>query len=292
MNDLFPISFIELIRTLKIRVGPMPVVGSHGEHRSHRIGSSVEFRDFQHYTPGHDFRRVDWNIYQRTGELFLRCYEFKPLLPVYVYIDLSSSMFFEENPRARIGLQTAAAIVSAALLQQDAVSIVTYGDGPGPQLRDVRGGIRLPHVLSFLSELKPMKHTNLAAGIRYLQAMAVKPGIAVILSDFLDVDAAGSVCESIAALHHRRVVLRIAQTHEIPVDLDGDFELLDCETGQSRKLVLTSEVKAMYQKNYDTFASALSETFQAQGARYQVLYADRPVIDQLGQLFPQGSLVI
>jgi len=35
-----------------------------GERRSPKRGQSVEFADFRPYTPGDDFRRIDWNAYQ------------------------------------------------------------------------------------------------------------------------------------------------------------------------------------------------------------------------------------
>ena len=32
-----------------------------GEHRSRRYGNAVDFADFREYSPGDDFRRIDYN---------------------------------------------------------------------------------------------------------------------------------------------------------------------------------------------------------------------------------------
>src|SRR5439155_192118 len=43
-----------------------------GERRSRKRGQSVEFADFRNYTPGDDFRLIDWNAYARLDRFMLR----------------------------------------------------------------------------------------------------------------------------------------------------------------------------------------------------------------------------
>jgi len=43
-----------------------------GEHATPRRGRGLEFSDFRHYRPGDDFRHIDWNIYSRLDQLFLK----------------------------------------------------------------------------------------------------------------------------------------------------------------------------------------------------------------------------
>ena len=46
-----------------------------GEHRSPRHGSSLDFADYREYHPGDDFRRIDYALYARTDQLFIRLFE-------------------------------------------------------------------------------------------------------------------------------------------------------------------------------------------------------------------------
>ena len=43
-----------------------------GERRSRARGQSVEFADYRDYTLGDDLRQLDWNVYARLEELFVR----------------------------------------------------------------------------------------------------------------------------------------------------------------------------------------------------------------------------
>ena len=67
-DDLFlrKLERIELVAR-KIFRGQM-----HGEHTTRRRGRGLEFSDFRRYRPGDDFRYVDWNIYSRLDQLFLK----------------------------------------------------------------------------------------------------------------------------------------------------------------------------------------------------------------------------
>ena len=53
-----------------------------GERRSRRYGRSVEFADFRSYTPGDDFRLIDWNAYARLDRFLLRLFVAEEELPL------------------------------------------------------------------------------------------------------------------------------------------------------------------------------------------------------------------
>ena len=72
--------------------------GLAGEHRSRRRGSSPEFADFKSYSQGDDFRRIDWNIYSRLGEVFVRLSEVTTELTVHLLLDSSGSMDWSGDP--------------------------------------------------------------------------------------------------------------------------------------------------------------------------------------------------
>lgn len=70
MATLFSREFIETVSTLRIKARQVAPSGRHAEHRSREMGGGIEFRDYRNYLPGDDVRRVDWNLYQRSGRLF------------------------------------------------------------------------------------------------------------------------------------------------------------------------------------------------------------------------------
>ena len=63
-----------------------------GERRSRFSGSGGEFLEFRAYEPGDELRRVDWNVYARTGKLYSKVFHSERAARVYAVIDTSASM--------------------------------------------------------------------------------------------------------------------------------------------------------------------------------------------------------
>lgn len=55
-------------------------------------GKGLEFDRVRKYTPGMDPRRIDWKIYARTKELFVRSYKEERQFDIIVAVDVSNSM--------------------------------------------------------------------------------------------------------------------------------------------------------------------------------------------------------
>ena len=140
-----------------------------GDRRSLRKGSSLEFADYRHYVEGDDPARVDWNIYSRTDQLFVRLYEEEEVLNVHLLVDASRSMDWGEPSKLRYARRLAAAlglhrpecfeppvrVAAAGLLQLVRASLGSRPSGADVELRrrvqtladGHPGGVRAPQVL-------------------------------------------------------------------------------------------------------------------------------------------------
>ncbi len=63
-----------------------------GEHRSRRVGSAVEFADYQEYLPGMDLRHLDWRVLARSDRVVIKRFETETQLPCTVVVDLSGDV--------------------------------------------------------------------------------------------------------------------------------------------------------------------------------------------------------
>ena len=63
-----------------------------GEHRSAGVGEGLTFSNYRRYAPGDDTRLLDWRLYARTDELFVKQFEEERNLTVHVLVDASASM--------------------------------------------------------------------------------------------------------------------------------------------------------------------------------------------------------
>lgn len=97
-----------------------------GKRRSVSLGGSLEFADYRPYAPGDDIRRIDWNVYGRTGKAYMRQYWDEQELHVHLYVDASRSMLpYGERgaSKLRYAMQLAASVGYIALCGDDRVSL-------------------------------------------------------------------------------------------------------------------------------------------------------------------------
>src|SRR6195256_3420020 len=101
-----------------------------GERRSKRRGQSVEFADYRNYTPGDDFRLIDWNAYARLDRFMLRLFVAEQELPLSIFVDLSGSMDWGKPNKALTAKRLAGAIAYVALAALDRVRLTVFAEGP------------------------------------------------------------------------------------------------------------------------------------------------------------------
>src|SRR5207247_1340610 len=90
-----------------------------GARRSRKRGRSIEFADFRNYTPGDDFRLIDWNAYARLDRFMLRLFTAEEELPLSLFVDLSGSMDWGTPNKAVTARRLAGAIAYVALAALD-----------------------------------------------------------------------------------------------------------------------------------------------------------------------------
>jgi len=125
-----------------------------GKRRSSQLGGSQEFADYRPYVPGDDIRRIDWNVYGRTGRAYMRQYWDEQELQLQLYIDMSRSMQFGqgESNKLAYALRLAAAVGFATLCGEDRVAVHLYSTMIEQQLPLLRGRASSSKLFQFLAE--------------------------------------------------------------------------------------------------------------------------------------------
>src|SRR6266566_3198796 len=65
-----------------------------GLHRSPFLGYSTEFSSYRPYTQGDNLRHIDWKVWGRTDELYVKQFEDDTNLYSQILLDTSGSMDF------------------------------------------------------------------------------------------------------------------------------------------------------------------------------------------------------
>ncbi len=95
----FTPDFLARLEQLRIKTRREYAGMGKGTHLSPRRGSSLEFSDYRHYSPGDDFRYIDWGLYGRTDKLYIKLFKEEEDLLTYIFLDASASMAYPAGDR-------------------------------------------------------------------------------------------------------------------------------------------------------------------------------------------------
>ena len=265
------------------------VVGKQSaERRSKRRGTSVEFADFRNYVAGDDFRHIDWNLYGRLGQLFLRLFVAEEDLDVRIYVDRSVSMQF--GAKLDYAKKIAAALAYLGLRRQDRVAIASFGEDLDAGLPAARGQARVFRVFDYLEKIEPRGVTDFRRVFRE-SLPKTRKGAAIVISDFLTPEGYSDGLRGLAGGAMQIALVQIAAPEEMSPTKLGDLELIDSETGAKVPVTVTPRLLAAYRKGYAQFC----EDLKSFARRYQMSWAHAPTdvpFDKLVfDVLQQGGIV-
>ena len=265
-GPLFDEELLARLRRLVLLSGRAVTEGLAGEHRSRRRGASPEFSDFKSYSPGDDFRRIDWNTYARLDGLFVRLSEVTTELSVHLLVDASNSMDWRAGngvpTKFSYGRRVAGALAYVALWHFDRVIVAPFGEELTPAFGPAQGRAHIVPMLRFLEGLAPLGRTDLPSVLdRYVRARR-RPGVMVLVSDLLSGEPGDlrEVMRTLRARGWQTVVVHVLDEAELaPAALTGGeiggrpqpAELVEVETGERLRLTPTRDVLLRYQTAID-----------------------------------------
>jgi uncharacterized protein (DUF58 family) len=229
------------------------------QRRTMQLGGGIEFADHREYTPGDDFRYLDWNVYARHDELLLKRFQEEQDLHVYVLIDCSKSMGCGDPPKFDYVRRVAAALAYIALADLDRVAVVAFAGDVVADFPLTRGKARILSVLKFLEGLQAQgSATNLARVAKSFVHRGQRRGLALVLSDLFD---PGGFQHGLDLLRHHRYephVIQVYDRHDAEPQLKGDLELFDVETETVRKVTVTERNLRQYRRIFSDFLESVT----------------------------------
>ncbi len=148
-------------------------------------GRGLEFADYRAYAPGDDLRRIDWNVYARLRQPFVRTSPAERELGLALLLDGSRSLGDRGAPARRHAERLAALLGAVALLRGATVQLTVLADGGAINGEPLSGEQQLPALLDQLEQLPRGRETALAAGIHARRPLASGSEFAALLTDAL-----------------------------------------------------------------------------------------------------------
>ncbi|MCA9029192.1 MAG: DUF58 domain-containing protein [Planctomycetaceae bacterium] len=240
-----------LARVERMRLNPLnrQTNRMRGEHLSGKGGTSIEFRDYRDYVAGDDIRYVDWNIFARLNEPYLKLYAHEEEMQVVILLDASSSMEFED--KFTLARQIGACLGVMGLMSVEKVSVYSCGARQrGPiKLSPCSGRASLKKFFRYLEELEPGGEFPIEQAIESVLQHHRGRGIAVVLSDFLTL---GGIPRAFNLLHGAGLELYAIQVlgpSEIDPDMTGDLRFVDCENNMTLDVSSVGELLGIYHEH-------------------------------------------
>lgn len=247
-----------------------------GERRSKKRGESLEFADHRQYSQGDDLRRIDWNLYGRLEKLFLKLFLAEEDLSVYVLVDGSRSMNFGSVNKFDYARKVAAAVSYIGICNLDRVTLTVDVGGKDTTLSNLRGKNQVFRLFDTLSKLQPDGRVNLTESARRFVLKNRRPGVVLLISDFLDADGFEAPLKTLVAARMDAFAVHVLAKEEVEPVLTGDFLLVDSETGEKLDVTASRRLVENYQKTVRGFCSSLQEFCSQRGVSYLFATTDLP----------------
>jgi len=252
-----------------------------GERRSKRRGQSVEFADYRNYTPGDDFRLIDWNAYARLDRFMLRLFVAEEELPLSLFVDLSGSMDWGKPNKADTARQLAGAIAYVALAALDRVRLTVFAEGETSGGAPSRGRRAAATLFSRLQSFPAGGVTNYEKLVWPIGRQ--RPGMTVLITDGLGESPLDPALTALQRAHQEGAVLQLLAPQEITPDWSGDARLRDAETGVEREFTATPLTQGSYVKALAERTDEIERAAHRRGLRFARFSTSEP-IDEMVQI--------
>jgi uncharacterized protein (DUF58 family) len=225
------------VRDLELLSSRMIRSGFAGDYHSAFHGQGIEFSQVREYIPGDDIRTIDWNVTARSGVPHVKQFVEERDLTVMIAIDVSGSMRFGSVDwrKCDIAAELASVFAFSAVENSDRAGLLLFSETSQTYIPPRRGRAHAQVLVRAAVDAAmrgPRGEANLESAARFLERVAVKRSVVLVLSDFLD-------------LHFERPLNRLNRKHDVialPI-IDpreerfpegGLARLVDLETAETR----------------------------------------------------------
>jgi uncharacterized protein (DUF58 family) len=246
------------------------VAGLVGQREGPGQSAGFEFADYRRYTPGDNVNRIDWSIYARLRELYIRTAPQEASLRLSVLLDGSRSMDTGEPNRLHYGRRLAALLGAVALLHSDAVEVQMLSDGESVTSGSFdSGGGALGAMVVELERLPSGRTTELARSIRRSGRSGWTPETAVLISDGLQAgdDLAAALVE-LARSARAATLVHVGEPVDELRGREGSTLLVDSETGRRIDAIVTADALASYEARHARWRTGIERQCRASGVGY------------------------
>jgi uncharacterized protein (DUF58 family) len=276
---MIDIDFLSQLRRFSLIVNKRVTSSFTGSKKSTHLGSGLIVNDFRQYVPGDDFRKIDWKIYARTDDFYVKRYEEDKSLTVHVLIDVSKSMDFGTTKYTKFEYAAMLGLGFAYLAARsnERFQLSTFSR----YFVTFRAKHGISNVISFLEHLNEIKCTGIIEFEKLMKKYKKSirsRSIVIVISDFLfDIN---EIKDSLPLYsQHELKVIQILDKAETNFKIYGDVILKDSETEKEVHTYISEATRKKYREIlYKHILRIENETKSLKG-KFFLFSTEEPLFD-------------
>jgi len=271
-------SFVSQLDRFSLVVNKRVTSNYSGPRRSIALGRGVIFKEHRIYAPGEDIRSIDWKVFARTDDLYVKTYEEERNLTVHIIIDCSASMNFGKSiSKFEYASMLGVGFAYLAMKENEKFQFCTFADGLSV-FQPKRGMGQIVAMVDHLNSLKTKGSSKVGDAMRQYKKLLGSRAMVVLVSDFLM--PLPEINEALYMIgDHEIKILQVLDPVEKELNIQGDFKLKDSETGAKMHTHISPRLRLDYQKMLSSHSAKIEETCNRLGMKFHQITTDTSVFD-------------
>jgi uncharacterized protein (DUF58 family) len=251
-----------------------------GERESPNVGEGLTFSDYRRYSPGDDTRLIDWRLYARTEEFFIKQFEEERNLTVHILLDASASMDFGDGDEHKFEFGAKLALGYAYLTaeEHDDFRFSLFRERPEriDTGKSTRGEVLA--LVDRLNETVPDGETDFESALEEYTASIGSRSLVVVVTDCIgDLDGLETGLASLA--RNEVVLVQVLSPAELDPAVGGDTIFEDLESDLTRRTYFGGRLATEYRSRVDAFVDDVAGRARDLRLTHELVATDEDFFD-------------
>lgn len=249
-----------------------------GSRASIEPGRGLTLKEYRPYTLGDDIRAIDWKVYARSDELFIKVFEEDRDLTVHVILDATDSMNYGKTlTKFSYASMIAAGYLFLAMRGNERFRFSFMKDEIEVHGMK-RGRNHFAEYVNEANELEPGGRIALDEAVESYLPLLRSKSLVIIVSDFLFEQQ--RIERALGLLHKHDVhCVRVLDEAEVTMPLEGDYRLVDLESGDKLRTFVSTAARQQYLDRLEQHTAFIEGLANSLGYSFYDTNTGEPIFD-------------
>ncbi len=273
--------FLDELKKFSLVVNKRVTSKYSGERKSSYSGNGTIFKDHRIYTLGDNYKAIDWRVFARTDDLYIKVFEEERNLDVHIILDASNSMHhrgkFDYAGKIAIGM------AFLAMKNNEKVHFASFGTKVEP-FKGRKGLKQIVSMMDHFNSLRPAGQTNIISALQEYSSYIRTKSLVVIVSDFLYPNETLEKALHYIRKGHKVKLVQILDEEEVEMPLSGDFKFIDSESKVVLRTYVSKRLQEQYKERLEGHTHEVRELAALHGFTFLSFSTETPLFDSFFEL--------